>query len=381
MTAAARPLKIIGVNSFMNAAGAQEAQLRLARNLRARGHQMEVWFIYEEAPAHRDEPGVRILFPKPKLGPAEYVRAFLQLHRRLAAEKPDAVVGFLPLGAVFGTMAGLLAGVPVRLASQRAPGPTYGKAMRLLDRLWGQFGVYTAVVCVSDAVRRSFDGYPAAYRRKLSVVHNGIDWTPSPLGKAQARAALGLPHDGVIFAALGRFKSQKNYPFMLERAAEVPGLQLAIAGDGEGRAAAESFVREQGLADRVRFLGNLDSAGARTLYAAADVFIQTSLYEGQSNAVLEAMHAGLPMLVSDIPMNRETLVDGQGADGGWLAHLDDAADWRTKLERLRDDGGVRAELGRAAHAMVGRRFTLKAMIDGFERTLQDQAARRLTARR
>ena len=241
--------------------------------------------------------------------------------------------------------------------------------MRLLDRLWGTLGVYTRIVCVSDAVLHSFDDYPKAYRDKLSVVHNGIEWTPSPLSREEARARFGLPQDALVLLALGRMKTQKNYLYLLERVAETPGVLLVVGGDGELRPQVEAKIAELGISDRVRLLGNVEREGVNALYAASDVFVMSSLYEGQSNAVLEAMNAGLPMVVSDIPMNRETLVDAEGSETGVLAPLDRPDVWLAGLARLRDDAAERARLGAAAQALVQRRFSLDAMIDGFERAI------------
>src|SRR5262249_31173679 len=159
--------------SFMNAAGAQEAMLRLMRQLRLRGYDTEVWFLYQQVACYCGEPGVKVLRAKPRLTPSEYVSTYLQLVSWLRAAQPDAVVGVLPLGNVMGLSAAALAGIETRIASQRSPGTTFSAPMRLFDRLLGSYGGYSAVVCVSAAVRDSFERYPEAYRSRLSVVNNG----------------------------------------------------------------------------------------------------------------------------------------------------------------------------------------------------------------
>jgi glycosyltransferase involved in cell wall biosynthesis len=370
-----RPLKIFAIASFMNVAGAQEALVRLSRQLRNRGHQVEVRFLYQEAAAFEGDVHVKALVQKPRLGASGYIKAFGMLLSELRSAKPDAVICFMPLGTVMGALAALLAGVPVRIASQRAPGPTFGKVMRLLDRVWGTIGLYSKIICVSGAVKDSFADYPAPYRRKLSVVHNGIEWTPSPLDRAQARAQFQLPQDQVLILALGRMKRQKNYSFLLERVAQTPGAFLVVAGDGEERPMLEALVREHAIASRVCFLGNVDRPGAVALLKAADIFVQPSLYEGQSNAVLEAMHAGLPIIVSDIPEQRETVCDVDGSPSAMLYGLDDADGWSRAMGLLIQDPQERARLGASAKALVERRFSLKAMIDGFETVLAQETAR------
>lgn len=364
------PRKIIGVISFMNAAGAQEALLRLARQMRARGHLMEVWFLYQEDNIHADEPFIRVFDHRPRLSPLQYVSVFIRLCRAIAAARPDAVVGFLPLGNVFGLTAAALVGTPRRVASQRAPAVTFGRVIRRLDRLLGCTRVYGSILCVSQAVKASFADYPAAYRAKLGVIHNGIEWDAAAETPAQARQRLGLPGDAFLYVAIGRLKPQKNYGFLIEAFAAVSDGLLVIAGDGPLRSELEAHAKVLGVTDRIIFLGALDRRGVRLLLRAADIFVQPSLFEGQSNAVLEAMHSSLPVVVSDIPEQRETVLDPATGDiGGLLVTLSDTMAWTRALEELRIDPERSALLSATGQAMVERRFALDRMIDGFEAEL------------
>jgi glycosyltransferase involved in cell wall biosynthesis len=366
MIATDRRYKIFCIGSFMNSAGAQEALVRVAKQLRSRGHETQVRFLYKKKRVFADDPGVLAVSDKPELSFLGYIDVFWKLVQELRGERPDAVICFMPLGTVIGSLAAVLAGVPVRIASQRAPGPTFGRAMRILDRLWGSSFLYTKIVCVSDAVQKSFSSYSRRYQDKTLVVHNGISWTPSRLSRLEARAKFGLPGDKILFVAAGRLSYQKYYQFLLARIRDVSQAHLVIAGDGEDRAELEAFIEAHALKSRVFLLGAISQADVVDLYAAADIFIQTSRYEGQSNATLEAMHAGLPILVSDIEMQRETLCTSDGTCVGMLASLDDPADWNKKMEQLISSEALRASLGEAARIYVEQRFSLKAMIDGFE---------------
>jgi hypothetical protein len=360
------PKKVIGIVSFMNAAGAQEALMRLMRQLRLRGHDTEVWFLYEKTPCYRDEPGVRVVLDKSRLTPLDIPHLFFRLIGMLRAARPDAVVGFLPLANIMGLSAAAVAGTELRIASQRSPGPTFGRGMRVLDEFLGARGVYGPIVCVSQSVKDSFAACPRGYRERLSVVNNGIEWMPSILKKAQARASFGIPQDYPLLAASGRFEPQKNYDLMVRVMATTPRMRLAIAGDGRLRGVNEALARDLGADDRIHFLGNLPHARIRDFLRAADGFVQTSLFEGQSNSILEAMHEGLPIICSDIPMQRETLCEENGEPAAMLVPLDDFEAWRGALIRLRDETGLAERLGAQARALVSRRFTLDRMIDGFE---------------
>mgnify|MGYP003909107943 CR=1 FL=1 len=366
MRAIDRRYRIYCIASFMNSAGAQEALVRVAKQLRLRGHETQVRFLYKKKSVFADDAAVKTVSNKPTLSALGHLRVFWKLAQELRRERPDAVICFMPLGTVMGCLAAALAGVPVRIASQRAPGPTFGRAMRILDRLWGSSFLYSKIVCVSQAVQDSFASYSGRYRDKIQVVHNGISWQPSVLTKQQARAKFHLPQDKLLFVAAGRLSHQKYYQFMLARIRDVAEATLVIAGDGEDRPELEAFIKANKLENRVYLLGALSHADVVDLYAAADMFIQTSRYEGQSNSTLEAMHAGLPIIVSDIEMQRETLCPSDGACVGILASLDEPDVWNRNMEQLISSEGLRASLGEAARTYVEQSFSLKAMIDGFE---------------
>ena len=363
--------KIVGIISFMNAAGAQEALLRLMRQLRMRGHDTEVWFLYAKSSCFRGMPGVRIILDKPHLSPLDIPVLFFRLLKMLRQRRPDVVVGFLPLANVLGMIAAWLADVPLRIASHRAPEPTFGRIMQLIDRQLGSRGVYDRIICVSRSVMESFAIYPESYRARMSVVNNGIEWTPSSAERSAARASFAIPDSYPLLVATGRFVPQKNYDLMVRVIATTPRLRLAIAGDGPLRSAAEALAKDLGAEDRIHMLGSLPHDRVKDLLRAADCFVQTSLFEGQSNSILEAMHEGLPIICSDIPTQRETVCEESGDPAAFLVPLNDFEGWRNAFLKLRDEEAVMRDTGARARALVSRCFTLNRMIDGFEATIME----------
>jgi glycosyltransferase involved in cell wall biosynthesis len=364
-------VKIIGMMSFMYhpSSGAQQALMRLSRQLILRGHSVEVWFLYRKVDADTGDLTVRFFFD----GNLSFKRLFVlpfRLVRALREAQPDAVISFLPLTNTLGQLCAWLAGVRLRIASHRAPANTYSVPMRIADKLLGAMGLYTAIICVSRAVQQSFQEHPPNYRARLQVVHNGIAWNPSSSTQLDARRKLGLPPTGFVFVAVGRICAQKNYFILLEAFARTTNSYFAIAGDGEQGPEVRALACRLNLEQRVFFLGHVERQLVPDLLRAADAFVSSSIFEGQSNAVLEAMHEGLPILVSDIPEQRETVVDEvTGEEAGLLASLSDTAIWAAQLQRLTDDADLRRRLASSAQKMVARRFTLDRMIDGFEQTL------------
>ena len=240
--------------------------------------------------------------------------------------------------------------------------------MQRLDKLAGSLGCYTANVGNSQSVVDSFAHYPAPYRRHLTVVHNGIDWRPSSLDVDAARARFGLPTDEPLILNIGRLAEQKNQALLLRALAALHAGHLVLAGEGEDRGKLEAMAGQLGIAARVRFLGEVKRADIPDLLRTADIFAMPTRFEGQSNALLEAMHAGLAIVSSDIPAQVETL-GGPGPDAvGELLPLDDDAAWIAALDALVRDPGQRAALAERARTRA-QLFTAERMADGFERLI------------
>ncbi len=275
----------------------------------------------------------------------------------------------MPLACVVGQVVARLVGVPERIASQRGPSEFFSGVMRFADGIAGSTGFYTANVAVSQSVVDSFRNYPRSYRRLLRPVHNGIEWMGSELTKAEARAKFGLSQDAFLALAVGRFHEQKNYPFLLEVFARTPGARLVIAGDGPQREQMEQLAQSLQLCPRLDMLGTIPKSEISDLLRAVDLFVQPSLYEGQSNALLEAMHEGLAIVSSDVPSQVETLRTEDGSDAGLLLPVTDPGPWVTSIQILIDRPSRRRELGQRALARV-EQFTPARMADGFERLLR-----------
>ncbi|WP_207477671.1 glycosyltransferase family 4 protein [Arenibaculum pallidiluteum] len=366
----ARRLDVVCLITHMDQGGAQEAILRLARQLRARGHRAEVWFLYQKDAHYAAEPHTRVLLPRARPGVSGYARIAVRLVSALARRRPDAVVSFLPLANVLGQVAARLTGVRCRIASQRNPGWTYEPAMQRADRIVGSLGFYTGNVVNSRAVRQSFDSHPAAYRRRISLVYNGIEWAGSDLDPGQARARFDLPAAPPLALVLGRLCDQKNQAVAVEALTATPDAVLVLAGDGEDRDELAALARARGVSDRVVFLGKVARQEVPHLLRAVDIFVQPSRYEGQSNALLEALNEGLPVIASRIPPQVETLGEPGEQPAGILVDLDDGPGWAAALSALCADPGRRAELGARAKARA-RAFTVERMAEGFEKTLLD----------
>jgi glycosyltransferase involved in cell wall biosynthesis len=136
-------------------------------------------------------------------------------------------------------------------------------------------------------------------------------------------------------------------------------------------------VDDLGLDDSVKLLGQLDPEHVRDRLHAADAFLLSSLSEGISNAALEAMACGLPIVTTDCGGMREAIDDGVE---GFVVPVREPRAMAEALARLALDPDLRRRMGRAARRRVEREFDLEHQIDRWaelcRRTVSEWRARR-----
>lgn len=139
--------------------------------------------------------------------------------------------------------------------------------------------------------------------------------------------------------SVGAISGQKNYGLVLEIARQCRAIfrgdtipVFHVVGGGEDLFAMREKVANEGLTETVVFLGERSDVPARM--READLYLNTSLYEGMPLTLLEAMASGLPIIASDVPGNRELVDEGYN---GFRASLDDPQDFAFMLERVLSD--------------------------------------------
>lgn len=166
------------------------------------------------------------------------------------------------------------------------------------------------IVAVSERTRAHLVeryGVPAA---RIAVVYNGIE-----LGPAPARNAAG---DAPVIAFLGRVTQQKGPAYFLYAAAaalrEMPALRFVLAGDGDQLPAMRALAAQLGIARQVTFTGFLDSEGIEHLFACSDAFVMPSVSEPFGIVALEAVNAGVPVILSRTAGVAELLAHARKVD-------------------------------------------------------------------
>jgi glycosyltransferase involved in cell wall biosynthesis len=131
-----------------------------------------------------------------------------------------------------------------------------------------------------------------------------------------------------------------------------PGLSLILLGSGSQAANLRQILDGAGLMDRVHFGGKVSQAGLPYWYHQADLYISASHVDGSSVSLMEAMACGLPVLVSDIPGNREWVTNDQN---GWLFKDGDPGDLAARIEHALEQRASLPERGRRSRKIAEER--------------------------
>jgi glycosyltransferase involved in cell wall biosynthesis len=267
-----------------------------------------------------------------------------------------------PLGCSCGEVAALLVpGVRV-LAVHHLPLETSVPRLRRLSG--GTLArAVDAHVAVGERVARIVERYLRLPAGSVRSVPNGV---PSP----PVRTASAPRAGGLLVGALGRLTDQKRIDGLVHALSTIPDMRLTLVGDGPQRRELERLASALGVAERLEITGWVNDP--RDWLLRFDVLAVPSLWEGMPLAILEAMHAGLPVVASDVGSVAEAVVDGQT---GFVVPPGDDAALVDRLRRLQTDPELRRRMGEMARSVAVDRFTVTTMARGYETVYRDLLAR------
>ena len=189
------------------------------------------------------------------------------------------------------------------------------------------------------------------------------------------RARYGIAEDALLVLGVGRLVEKKGFRVLIEAAAQLPGVHLLIAGEGDQRGELVALARARGAA--VTFAGALDRSGVGEAYAAADVVAVPSVVDragnvdGLPNTLLEALAAGRAVVASAVAGIPDVVVDGEN---GVLVPPGDASALARALERLAREPATRRRLGETARSRAARELTWERAAQSFEELFAQASA-------
>lgn len=345
--------KVLFVVTKSNWGGAQRYVFDLATHLPKQDFEVSVAFGQEGLLAKRlREAGVKT-FPIASLQRDVAVgadfKSYFELYRLFKKEKPDVVhLNSSKAGGV-GALAARMSGVPKIIFTSH--GLAWDEDRNIFAKMFIYLASQLTFALCHSVITISEDTHRRAHGSVL--IYNGR--APVPLlARAEARATLMLPTEGLTVGANGELTRNKGYRYLLDAVKLVKSpATFVIVSDGEERVALEQRIARESLP--VRLAGFVPDAAR--LLAAFDIFVMPSVKEGLPYVLIEAGHAGLPVVASDIPGITDVI-----GDVGLLVPAKDPTSLAQALEKLLSDPALRQTLGKKLQERIQKEFSLDRMV-------------------
>jgi len=281
-------------------------------------------------------------------------------------EKSDLLCATLPHGRQ----------APGWISSRRDSGfqrsPLVQAAFRLLDHRFDH------VVAPSKSILDDLARCGRVPEKRLRLIPNGVDtarFAPMPPdARALGRARLGFEPHHFVLGCVARMVPVKRHHDLIAAFAALsatrPGLRLLLIGDGPAERALQSHAQLAGVGAKVYFLGARQDVD--TLLALLDIFVLCSATEGMSNALLEAMATGLPVVATAVGGNPELVLDGEV---GLLVAPAAPEELAAAIDCLAADRAAARAMGCRGRERVERWFSDAAMVAGWSGLYQELSGR------
>ena len=355
-------MRIIAHNGARIWGGAERATVALLAGLAERGHDVVLLcndpVVAKEASARGVRSESFVIG-----GDIAFHHAFL-LAKVLKRERPDVFIIGTYKKLFHASLAARLAGVRrvivrVGLESDTPRSWKYEFALRR----W-----IDGVVVNANRIAGAFREIPEIGERNVRVIRNSVPATAHIGHSTKVRQELGIPQEAFVIGTIARLAKQKRIDRLVETTSLLENVHCIIAGDGTRRSEVEQKSRELAVQDRMHLLG--DRRDVTDVADALDAFVVASDSEGLSNAMLEAMERGVPVVSTDVSGAEDALgPDDDGRTAGIITPFTAAA-IASGIERLRHDIDLRKAMGHEARRRAETLFSPAVMLSAWEEFLE-----------
>ncbi len=362
--------KVLHILHSLRVGGLENGVINLINRMDGAGFEHEICCIDESGPmAERLQKSIRIhCIGK---GHRRDYRLPFKLAKVIKGTRPD-IVHTRNWSAIDGIAGARLAGVKTVIHGEHGRDAMDAAGANLLrKRVRRALSPFVSrFVTVSVELRNWLAHDVGIPERKIIQIINGVDTEKFVPGdnKSVLKTGFGLPSDSFVIGTVGRLDPVKDHQtlfrafrYFLNTFRSAKKALLLVIGTGPSAAELKTMARELGVADGVYFLGEKNDV--RELMQVMDVYVLSSIAEGISNTILEAMASGLPVIASRVGGNTE-LVKEQ--ETGFFFSAGDHMALAEKLHVYADDPVLIREHGRGGRLLAEQNFSLRRMIREYE---------------
>lgn len=367
-------MKLLIFIHSLSSGGAERVTANLANYWAAKGWQVTVvtlacrshdFYVLEPA-VHRVAPVLSGDSGNPVSAIVNNLRRVVTLRRVLRQEMPNVALAMMSTANILLALAAIgLKGVAT-VGSERTHPPQYplGAVWEVLRAKL--YAPLTAVVALTEMSATWLRQNTRA--RRIAVIPNAAHW---PLPEQPPHLEPPRKRNGqLMLLAVGRLSEEKCFDLLIavfqQLFSEFPDWRLVILGEGPSRLSLEAQIESFSLGDRVALPGRVGNVGQ--WYAAADLYVMSSRFEGFPNTLAEAMAHGVPAVSFDCDTGPRDIIrhetDGLLVPAGNRAALEEA------LRKLMNDGALRERFAERA-IEVRHRFSLERIAGMWERLFEE----------
>lgn len=331
-------MKLTFVTSTLHAGGAERVISLLANSFCQKGYEVEIVCINKHLVFYPIDEKVKVWFAEDEVKSPSILKKVLWLRNHIKNDRPDVVIAFM-LEVYCVTLASLIGvSVPV-ISSERIDPHFFGRAKGLLRWLLLRRTTHLVVQTV-----RIKDFYSAKLQSRTTII-------PNPVTDKVFSLTPTLKQKRII--AVGRLAYQKNYPMMFRAFAKVhhdfPDWQLVVYGNGPQKEEIRGVIERLGMEGHIILAGKSDHVVEEM--NKSSLFVMSSDYEGMSNALLEAVCVGLPVLSTDVSGARDLITEGVN---GYIVPVGNERALTLALSSMLSSPEKMDEMGRQSKALAPR---------------------------
>jgi glycosyltransferase involved in cell wall biosynthesis len=284
----------------------------------------------------------------------DYPRLLADLKRVIRRIQPDVIhAGPIQSAAFLAALSGFCPLVSMSWGSDVLLDADRSAWMRWVTRFTLRRTTVLAADCRTVQEKAAGFGFP---RQRVVLFPWGVDLTRFQPGRADEFRARRGWQDAFVVLSLRTWEPLYGVDVVARGFARAarhnPRLRLLLLGGGSQAGLIRSIFQQEGVLEQVHFGGQISGDDLPQYYQAADLYVSASHSDGSSVSLMEALASGLPVLVSDIPSNREWVTDGQE---GWLFPDGDDRALSEGILRAADQPDVLAEMRQAARRLAEQR--------------------------
>lgn len=345
-------MKITFVTATLTSGGSERVMSIVANKMQERGYEVEIVCLNDQIVFYPINKGIKITHVEIEAGTKSLSKKLWWFRKHIKQTKPDVVIAFMV--SVYTVTLLALIGVEIPVISSVRNDPAYSNLRKKITRKI-LLPRSAHVVVQTQQIKQYFN---KNIQKKTTVIYN-------PVNEKVFEFQLAEKENRII--SVGRLYPQKDQKTMIEAFAQVseqyPGWKLVIFGEGPEREALESLVERLKVKDKVSLPGR--SENIIDELNKSKVFCLSSIYEGMSNALVEAICVGLPVVTTKVSGTEELIKDGEN---GFIVNIGDKEAMANALIKIIEDKNLQNQFTEKNKAQA-KKFETNAIVNQWEQVI------------